>query len=168
MTEQRVFNVLILCTGNSARSILAEALLNKLGAGQYRAYSAGSTPVGAPNPYAIEHLQSVGIDTAFARSKSWKEFTVEGSTSIDIVITVCDSAANEVCPIFPGRALMAHWGLPDPAGIEDPMQSRLAFAKTFAALTRRIQAMLSLNLGQMEPRAISKALNDIGELVDDE
>ena len=90
---------------------------------QYRAYSAGSTPVGAPNPYAIEHLQSVGIDTAFARSKSWKEFTVEGSTSIDIVITVCDSAASEVCPIFPGRALMAHWGLPDPAGIEDPMQS---------------------------------------------
>ena len=162
MGDQQVFNILVLCTGNSARSILGEALLNIMGAGRFRAYSAGSKPVGQPNPFAIEHLESVGIDTSFARSKSWQEFTSGSDTSIDIVLTVCDSAASEVCPIFPGRALMAHWGLPDPAGLADEAESRRAFANTYTQLGHRIDAMMTLDLDDMAPNEIVVALNEIG------
>ena len=162
MGDQQVFNILVLCTGNSARSILGEALLNIMGAGRFRAYSAGSKPVGQPNPFAIEHLESVGIDTSFARSKSWQEFTTDSSPPIDIVITVCDSAASEVCPIFPGTALMVHWGLPDPAGLDDEAASRRAFANTSAALNHRIEAMMTLDLDGMAPNEIVVALNEIG------
>ena len=162
MSDQRVFNILVLCTGNSARSILGEALLNIMGAGRFRAYSAGSQPVGKPNPYAIEYLESVGVDTSFARSKSWQEFTSGSGTPIDIVITVCDSAASEVCPIFPGRALMAHWGLPDPAGLADEVESRRAFANTYAQLSHRVEAMMALDLDDMAPSEIVAALNEIG------
>jgi len=130
--------------------------------GRLQAYSAGSNPVGQPNRFAIEHLNSMGIDTRFARSKSWQEFTIDNGMSIDIVITVCDSAASEVCPIFPGDALMAHWGLPDPAGLADDAESRRAFAYTYAALVHRIEALLALDLEHMTPDEIVVSLNEIG------
>ena len=162
MADQRAFNVLVLCTGNSARSILAEGLLNRMCDGRFRAYSAGSKPVGQPNPFAIEYLESMGIDTRFARSKSWQEFASDSGMSIDIVITVCDSAASEVCPIFPGHALMVHWGLPDPAGLADDAESRRAFANTYAALVQRIEALMTLDLEHMTPDDIVVSLNEIG------
>lgn len=161
MTKSLV-NVLFLCTGNSARSILAEAVLNTLGSGRFRAYSAGSKPVGKPNPYALELLRSLDIDTRFARSKSWEEFTEPAGIQIDLVITVCDSAAREVCPIFPGQALMVHWGLPDPAGLTDAHRSREAFAETHIELTRRVKDMLMLDEHGLSSVDLCTALNAIG------
>ena len=155
-------NVLFLCTGNSARSILAEGLLNKLGSSRFRAYSAGSKPVGQPNPYAIERLVAEGISTDFARSKSWHEFTQADDMHIDLVITVCDSAAREVCPIFPGRALMVHWGLPDPAGLSDGRASRIAFGRTYSSLKKRILAMLALNIEDLSTEDLVRSINKIG------
>ena len=133
-------NILILCTGNSARSILGEAAFNHMGAGRVTAWSAGSHPSGRPNPLALALLQREGIDTGFARSKSWDEFAAPGAPVMDIVITVCDSAAAETCPYWPGAPLQAHWGLPDPHTEAD-------FAATWAALTRRVQAFLDLPAG---------------------
>lgn len=162
--SDRVYNVLFLCTGNSARSILAEAVMNRIGAGRLRGYSAGSRPTGAPNPFALALLQREGIDTGFARSKSWDEFEGEGAPKMDFVFTVCDSAAAEECPYWPGKPMTAHWGLPDPAAVEgSDAEKALAFAETYRALTRRIQAFVSLPLASLDKLALQSRLKDIGE-----
>jgi protein-tyrosine-phosphatase len=162
MTD-RIFNVLFLCTGNSARSILAEAVMNTLGAGRFRGYSAGSRPTGAPNPFALDLLRREGIDTAFARSKSWDEFATPDAPKMDFVFTVCDSAAAEECPYWPGVPMTAHWGLPDPAAVEgSDAEKALAFADTYRALTRRIQAFAALPMASLDRLALGKRLDEIG------
>lgn len=156
--------VLFLCTGNSARSILAEAILNRKGGTRYRAVSAGSQPKDAPNPYALALLRDKGIDTAFARSKSWDEFAGAGAPPVDLVITVCDSAAAETCPVWPGHPLTAHWGLPDPAAVTgDPAAIRQAFADTYRRLEVRIAALLALPPG-LPGAALRERLREIGRL----
>lgn len=163
MTD-RIYNVLFLCTGNSARSILAEAVLNREGNGRFRGFSAGSRPTGAPNPFALALLEREEIDTGFARSKSWDEFAVEGAPKMDFVFTVCDQAAAEECPYWPGAPMTAHWGLPDPAAVEgSDAEKALAFADTYRALTRRIQAFVSLPLASLDNLALGSRLKDIGE-----
>lgn len=137
-----MLNILILCTGNSARSILAEALFNAEGAGRFRAYSAGSKPAGKVNRHALALLEAKGFDVTCFRSKNWAEFEGPSAPVMDAVITVCDSAASEACPIWPGAPVRAHWGLPDPAGVEPDEAARLAFEDTFAALQRRVRAVL--------------------------
>ena len=138
MTD-RVYNVLFLCTGNSARSVLAEALLNARGAGRFRAWSAGSHPVGRVNPHAIAVLEQAGLATDGLRSKSWDEFARPDAPSLDFIFTVCDSAANETCPLWPGQPVTAHWGLPDPAAVQGTEAEKArAFRDTFIALDRRI------------------------------
>ncbi|MCP2671828.1 arsenate reductase ArsC [Maricaulaceae bacterium EIL42A08] len=136
-------NILILCTGNSARSIMGEALFTARSNGQIQGYSAGSNPTGTPNPYAIETLQRHGIDTGFARSKSWDEFDAADAPVMDAVITVCDSAASETCPVWPGAPVRAHWGLPDPAAITQPDAARAAFEETYQKLAAAVDAVLS-------------------------
>ena len=136
-------NVLFLCTGNSARSILAEAFLNSVGGGRLRAFSAGSRPAGKVNPLALELLESKGIGTAGPRSKSWDEFAAPGAPRMDYVFTVCDSAAVETCPVWPGHPVKAHWGVPDPAAVQgSDEEKRKAFLAAFAALSARIRAFL--------------------------
>jgi protein-tyrosine-phosphatase len=159
----KTYNVLILCTGNSARSILGEAVFNHHGAGKFRAYSAGSKPAGQPNPFAIDLLKREGIDTAFARSKSWDEFAAPDAPVMDFVITVCDSAAAEECPYWPGAPVSAHWGLPDPAAVEgtDAIKA-LAFAQTYAALMRRVGAFAALPIETLDNLALKTKLSDIG------
>jgi protein-tyrosine-phosphatase len=163
MTDHAPFHTLFLCTGNSARSILAEAILNREGKGRFIAHSAGSRPTGAPNPFALALLQREGFDTAFARSKSWDEFAQPGAPKLDFVFTVCDSAAAEECPYWPGQPVTAHWGLPDPAAVEgNDAQKALAFAATFRALTRRIQAFASLPIASLDGMTLKARLDDIG------
>lgn len=152
------FNVLILCTGNSARSIMAEGLLNARGGGRYRAFSAGSKPSGRPHPLALAQLEAAGIDTGFARSKSWDEFAAPGAPRLDLVVTVCDSAAAETCPYWPGAPMRAHWGLPDPAAVTGE-GAEAAFAQAFAVLDRRMTALAALDLGAP---GFSEALATIG------
>jgi protein-tyrosine-phosphatase len=162
MTD-RVFNVLFLCTGNSARSILAEAVMNQLGQGRFRGFSAGSRPTGAPNPFALDLLRREGIDTAFARSKSWDEFAAPDAPKMDFVFTVCDSAAAEECPYWPGQPMTAHWGLPDPAAVTgSDSEKALAFAETFRALTRRIGAFVSLPFSSLDQLSLQSRLREIG------
>jgi arsenate reductase len=153
--SERVFNVLFLCTGNSARSIMAEGLLNKLGAGRFRAFSAGSFPTGKVNPFALERLQMEGISVADARSKSWDEFAQPGAPALDFVITLCDNAAGEVCPFWPGQPITAHWGAFDPAAVEGD-EKHMAFAKAFAVLERRIKLFTSLHPESMERLAFER------------
>ena len=156
-------NVLFLCTGNSARSILAEAVLNREGHGRFRAYSAGSRPAGQPNPFAISLLQRNGFDTGFARSKSWDEFATPDAPKLDFVFTVCDNAAAEECPYWPGQPVSAHWGLPDPAAVTgSDAQKALAFADTYRALMRRIQAFAALPLATLDALTLKARLRDIG------
>ena len=157
------YHVLFLCTGNSARSILAEAVMNRAGAGHFIAHSAGSHPTGKPNPFAISLLQREGFDTGFARSKSWDEFAAPGAPHLDFVFTVCDNAAAEECPYWPGQPMSAHWGLPDPAAVEgsDAVKA-VAFADTYRALVRRIQAFAALPLATLDKLALQKRLTDIG------
>ena len=156
-------NVLFLCTGNSARSILAEAVMNRLGEGRFQGFSAGSRPAGQPNPFAISLMQREGFDTAFARSKSWDEFATPDAPNLDFVFTVCDNAAAEECPYWPGQPVSAHWGLPDPAAVTgSDAEKALAFADTYRALTRRIGAFAALPLATLDALTLKARLKDIG------
>jgi protein-tyrosine-phosphatase len=157
------YNVLFLCTGNSARSILAEAILNKIGQGKFTAYSAGSNPKGQVNPHALALLDRLGYPTAALRSKSWDEFARDGAPQMDFVFTVCDNAANEVCPIWPGQPMTAHWGIPDPAAvIGDEKKSLTAFRDAFTALRRRIELFAALPVKSLDRIALKKQLDEIG------
>jgi arsenate reductase len=159
----RVFNVLFLCTGNSARSILAESLLNHWGRGRFRAYSAGSFPTGRVNPLALELLAHMKIPADGARSKSWDEFAATGAVEFDFVITVCDKAADEVCPIWPGQPVTAHWGVEDPAAAAGTdAQKMLAFRDAFRALEHRIRIFVELPLASLDRLRIQQELDRIG------
>jgi protein-tyrosine-phosphatase len=164
----QAYHVLFLCTGNSARSILAEAILNHEGRGRFIAHSAGSRPTGAPNPFALDLLRREGHDTAFARSKSWDEFAKPGAPKLDFVFTVCDSAAAEECPYWPrpagtGQPMTAHWGLPDPAAVEgSDAQKSLAFAETYRALSNRIKTFCALPLATIDAMSLKNHLTEIG------
>lgn len=163
--SENIFNVLFLCTGNSARSILAEAILNATGKGRFRAYSAGSRPGGKVNPYAIELLQTRHLDTAGLRSKSWDEFAAAGAPQLDFVFTVCDNAAGEVCPLWPGKPMTAHWGIADPAAVEgSDAEKREAFARAFILLQRRISLFASLPLAKLDALSIKREVGRIGRL----
>jgi arsenate reductase len=157
------FNVLFLCTGNSARSILAEAILNKIGAGKFVAHSAGSQPKGAVHPQALALLQRLGFPIDRLRSKSWDEFAVPGAPHLDFVFTVCDNAANEVCPIWPGQPMTAHWGVPDPAAVEgSDAEITTAFRGVFLSLQRRIELFANLPVRSLDRMALKKRLDEIG------
>lgn len=165
MTD-RPYNVLFLCTHNSARSVLAEALINRLGEGRFRGYSAGSFPRGQVNPLALETLRRFGLPTTSLRSKSWDEFAEPGAPQMDVVITVCDQAAGEVCPIWPERPVTAHWGLPDPSAIAGSDDDRReAFSRTYLALQNRIRLFTSLPVDKLERLALKQRLDDIGHAV---
>jgi len=158
------YNVLFLCTGNSARSILAEGILNKKGRGVFTAFSAGSHPSGVVRPEALKQLDSAGLPTAGLRSKSWDEFAEPGAPKMDFVFTVCDNAANEQCPYWPGQPMTAHWGIPDPAAVTGtPEQIERAFRDAFSILDRRISLFLALPLGSLEQLAIQKEIDKIGQ-----
>ena len=156
-------NVLFLCTGNSARSILAEAILNQKGSPNFRAYSAGSHPTGRVNPIAVKLLDAAKMPGANLRSKSWDEFAKPGAPKMDFVFTVCDDAANEICPVWPGQPITAHWGVPDPAAMTGPQsQIERAFRDAFVTLDRRISLFLSLPLASLDVLALKGKLNEIG------
>ena len=160
---KRVSNVLFLCTGNSARSILAESLLNHWGAGRFRAFSAGSYPTGRVNPLALELLAHMKIPADGARSKSWNEFAAPGSVEFDFIITVCDNAAGEVCPVWPGKPITAHWGVEDPAAATGTdAQKMLAFRDAFRALEHRIRIFVELPLASLDRLRIKRELDRIG------
>jgi len=161
--NEKTYNVLFICTGNSARSIMAEGLMNKLGAGRFRGFSAGGHPTGTVNPYALEKLRKEGIDTTGLRSKSWDEFVLADAPVLDFAITVCDRAQGEVCPAWPGQPITAHWGVHDPAAAEgSEAERRLAFAQVFAILERRIALMTNLNPASLERLALEKEVRRIG------
>ena len=156
-------HVLFLCTGNSARSVLAESLLNGLGKGRFRAWSAGSHPTGIVNPFALEALREAGLPTEGLRSKAWDEFALPGAPVMDFVFTVCDQAAGEVCPLWPGQPMTAHWGLPDPAAVGgSDGEKRLAFRATLVTLKRRIELMLALRLDALDAMATQREVRAIG------
>jgi len=158
------YNVLFLCTGNSARSILAEAILNQAGAGHFKAYSAGSHPKGEVNPHALDLLKRLGHDISQLRSKPWDEFAKAGAPPLDFIITVCDSAAGEVCPIWPGQPMTAHWGMPDPAAVErTPAEIALAFADTYRMLSNRIAVFANLKIAGLDRLSLQKHISDIGK-----
>jgi protein-tyrosine-phosphatase len=156
---------LFLCTGNSARSIIAECLLNRLGAGRFKAYSAGSAPKGDLHPLALALLERQGFKTAALRSKSWDEFAKPGAPALDFVFTVCDKAAKETCPVWPGQPMTAHWGIPDPAAVEgtEP-EKHVAFADAFRMLNNRIGIFVSLPLTSLDKLTLQKRLDAIGEI----
>jgi arsenate reductase (thioredoxin) len=157
------YNVLFLCTGNSARSIMAEAILNNKGKGKFTAYSAGSHPTGKMRPEAIEQIESAGLPTASLRSKSWDEFSTPGAPNLDFVFTVCDNAANEPCPYWPGQPMTAHWGIPDPAAVKGTLEEiSRAFRDAFTVLDRRIGLFLSLPLATLDGMAIKREIDQIG------
>ena len=163
MTEH-VYNVLFLCTGNSARSILAECILNREGRGRFKAFSAGSHPKGEVHPFAIDLLKKMNHPTAGLRSKSWDEFAAAGAPQLDFVFTVCDSAASEVCPIWPGQPMTAHWGVPDPAAAEGSDAERhLVFADAYRMLTNRISVFTSLPLRSLDRLTLQRRLQEIGQ-----
>lgn len=156
-------SVLFLCTGNSARSILAEAYLNHAGRGRFEAHSAGSQPTGKVNPFAVEVLREHGIAPAAPRSKNWNEFAGAGARPIDLIFTVCDNAAGEVCPVWPGRPISAHWGVPDPAAAAgDDGKKRDAFREAFDALKQRIDRLIALPVEQMSAAELKSRLDEIG------
>lgn len=158
-------NVLFLCTGNSARSIIAESLLRALGGGRFAAYSAGSHPSGRVNPLALEVLARNGYPVDGVRSKSWDEFTGPDAPRIHFVVTVCGNAAREACPVFPGKAVRAHWGMPDPAAVEGSLEERRrAFNATLEVMRRRVQRFTGLPFESTDPRALRGAMAEIGEL----
>ena len=160
----RPFNVLFLCTGNSARSIMAEAILDKLGAGKFRAYSAGSHPKGL-NPHTIQLLQSLGYDTSDFRSKSWNEFAKPGAPPLDFAFTVCDNAAGETCPVWPGQPMTAHWGVPDPAEAKgSPAEIGLAFKDAYRMLHQRIGVFTALPIRSLDQLSLQQRLKEIGRM----
>ena len=164
MTKDRPFNVLFLCTGNSARSIIAEAIINCVGMGKFKGYSAGSMPKGQVHPLTINLLNKLNYDTTALRSKSWEEFTAPEAPELDFVFTVCDNAANEVCPIWPGQPMTAHWGVPDPAAFEgDETQRARAFADSYRMLNSRISIFTSLPLKSLDELTLKKQLEAIGK-----
>jgi arsenate reductase (thioredoxin) len=159
----RTYGTLFLCTGNSARSILAEAILNHRGKASFKGYSAGSHPRGSVNPYALKILESAGLATDHLRSKSWDEFARAGAPRLDFVFTVCDNAAREVCPVWPGQPMTAHWGVPDPAAVAgSPEQIERAFREAFLTLDRRIGLLLSLPLASLDQLAIKQQIDRTG------
>jgi arsenate reductase (thioredoxin) len=161
----RPYNVLFLCTGNSARSIIAEAILNKAGAGRFRAYSAGSQPKGQVNPETLRLLHGLGFDTAGFRSKSWSEFARPGAPALDFVFTVCDNAAGETCPVWPGQPMTAHWGVPDPAETTgSPAAIALAFKDAYRMLNQRIGIFAALPLRALDQLSLQRKLNEIGRM----
>ena len=157
------FNVLFLCTGNSARSIMAEAILNKIGAGKFQAFSAGSQPKGHVHPEAMRLLQGLGFDTTRFRSKSWNEFAKPGAPALDFVFTVCDNAAGETCPFWPGQPMTAHWGIPDPAAAEgSPAEIALAFKDAYRMLSQRIGIFTALPIRSLDQMSLQAKLKEIG------
>ena len=164
MDNNRVFNVLVLCTGNSARSIMGEALFNFIGKGKFKAYSAGSHPAGQVNPFALELLQASHLPVDGLRSKSWDEFAGADAPKMDFIITVCDQAAGEVCPYWPGSPVSAHWGFPDPAAVEgSDADKRRAFNNTLHGLANRIREFSSLPLASLDALALKHELDKIGQ-----
>ena len=158
------YNVLFLCTGNSSRSIMAEAILNRKGAPTFTAYSAGSQPSGTVRPEALQQLRAAGMSTTGLRSKSWDEFTGPGAPDFDFIFTVCDNAAEEACPLWPGQPVTAHWGIPDPAAVKgSPEAIERAYQHAFAALSNRISLLLALPLASMSSLAIQRDLDSIGK-----
>jgi protein-tyrosine-phosphatase len=163
--SDRIHHVLFLCTGNSARSVLAEATLNALGAGRFVAHSAGSFPTGRVNPFALQLLEREGMATNGLRSKSWDEFAAPGAPALHTIITVCDNAAGEVCPVWPGRPVTSHWGVPDPAAVQgSDDDKRKAFAEAYGTLRRRIERFVSLPFAQLDGKALKQQLDEIGSL----
>jgi arsenate reductase len=158
----KTYNVLFLCTGNSARSVLAEAYLNHRGGGRFKAYSAGSHPTGRINPGALALLERLQIPLAGLRSKSWDEFAAPGAPHLDFVITVCDNAAGEICPIWPGQPMTAHWGVADPAHVDGTLAQAAAFRDAFRALSRRIDLFTSLPIDSLDRMALTKKVRAIG------
>ena len=158
-----MYNVLFLCAGNSARSVMAEALLNALGKGRFQAFSAGSHPTGAVNPLTVETLATAGLPTEGHRSKSWDEFAAPGAPRMDFVFTVCDSAAGEVCPVWPGQPMTAHWGFPDPAAAEGAHAERKAvFLDVFKQIKRRIEVFVELPIASLDRLALKAKVDEIG------
>jgi protein-tyrosine-phosphatase len=168
-TEQQAgtYNVLFLCTGNSARSILGEAVLNKMGNGRFVAYSAGSQPRGVVHPQALALLERLGFPTRGLRSKSWDEFAAPGAPLLDFVFTVCDNAADEVCPVWPGQPVTAHWGVPDPAAVEGVDAQIAAFRDTFLLLQRRIELFANLPMQSLDRMSLQRRVDGIGESADE-
>ena len=163
--SEKIYNVLVLCTGNSARSIMAEALINAMGNGRFRAYSAGSHPTGVVNPFAVEQLAALGYSLDTLRSKSWDEFTRPGAPQMDFVITVCDKAVGEVCPVWPGQPISAHWGFEDPAAVEGGDEvKRRAFDRIFRQITNRVRIFMSLPLEKLDKLAIKREMDNIGNI----
>ena len=163
MTGERPLNVLFLCTHNSARSQMAECIMQRLGAGKFKGYSAGSHPSDRVHPYALELLRRLNYDTSKLRSKSWEEFAAPGAPELDFVFTVCDDAANEVCPVWPGQPMSAHWGLPDPSAVEGTETERhLAFADAHRMLYQRIGIFTNLPLASLDKLSLQKRLDAIG------
>jgi arsenate reductase (thioredoxin) len=161
------FNVLFLCTGNSARSIIAEAILNKAGAGKFRAFSAGSQPKGRVHPETLQLLQRLGYDTSTFRSKSWSEFAEPGAPVMDFVFTVCDNAAGEACPLWPGQPMTAHWGVPDPAEARgNPAEIALAFKDAYRMLNQRIGIFVALPIRSLDKLSLQKRVQEIGRMKD--
>ena len=164
--SERIYNVLFLCTHNSARSLMAEAILNDpvVSGGRFKGYSAGSQPSGKPNPFALAQIQNAGLPVEGLRSRDWNEFDRPGAPPMDFVFTVCDNAANEVCPVWPGHPMTAHWGLPDPAAVKgSDAQKRRAFSDTFRRLASRIRLFTSLPLGKLAQLSLRKKLESIGK-----
>ncbi len=156
-------NVLFLCTGNSARSIIGEAIMNRVGAGRFRAFSAGSNATGRVNPHALKLLKSLNHPTDDFRSKNWDEFAVDGAPQMDFVFTVCDQAASETCPIWPGQPMSAHWGVPDPAAVEGTdAEIAAAFAETYRMLNNRIEIFVNLPMASLDRLSLQKRLDEIG------
>jgi arsenate reductase (thioredoxin) len=163
--NDRVYNILVLCTGNSARSVMAEALLNVLGKGRFRAYSAGSHPSGKVQPMAAELAANLGYDTAQLRSKSWDEFAAPGAPELDLVITVCDNAAGETCPVWFGAPMIAHWGVDDPAAVEgDEDRRRHAYMKAFAELRRRTELLVALPIEKLDRLVAEQKIREMGKI----
>jgi arsenate reductase len=161
----RPYNVLFLCTGNSARSVIAEAILNKMGAGKFRAYSAGSQPKGQVNPSTIRLLERLGYDTTEFWSKSWEEFAKPTAPGLDFVFTVCDDAAGETCPVWPGQPMTAHWGIPDPAAASGTdAEVAIAFTDAYRMLQRRIEAFVALPITALDSMTLKNKLRDIGRM----